>query len=55
MSDGINMCLPSVINKEFHLNVSELFFTLLFKLLWFIEKEMEAVDVTDVAVGAVCD
>jgi len=29
-------------NKEFHLNVSEFFFTLLFELLWFIEKELES-------------
>jgi len=29
-------------NKEFHLNVSEFFFTLLFELLWFIEKKLES-------------
>ena len=34
-------------NKEFHLNVSEFFFTLLFKLLWFIEKKLESLYAID--------
>jgi hypothetical protein len=42
MLDGIDICHPSLINKEFRLNVSEFFFTLLFELLWVIEKELEA-------------
>jgi hypothetical protein len=47
MLEGINICHPSQINKEFHLNVSEFLFTLLFELLWFIEKKLEAFDVID--------
>jgi len=34
-------------NKEFYFNVSEFFFALLFELLWFIEKKLEAFDAID--------
>jgi len=34
-------------NKEFNLNIYEFFFTLLFELLWFSEKKLEAFDAID--------
>jgi hypothetical protein len=34
-------------DKEFYLNVSEFIFALLFELLWFIDKKLEAFDVID--------
>jgi hypothetical protein len=41
------MCHLRHINKEFHLIVSEFFFTLLFVSLRFFEKKLEAVDAID--------
>jgi hypothetical protein len=47
---GIHVYNPPHIDREFCFNVSEFFFTLLFELLRFIGKKLEAFD----AIGSGC-